>query len=283
MHQYKKGIAMNVLCTILGIILLGQMIHADILFPDKKDEFDLLYYYQGPRTYVLSYPRSANTWIRYCAEFLTRRPTMMCRIGYYDPKNYPLAWQAGFDLDLAKQPLEKAHIYAEMAMFRAPDPDTEKLILLVRNPKEAITRHEGCPPIRASFTGEFKIEYYSPKEYFNNLTVYDSWNPENRLLIYYEDLLLNPRETLSRLLIFLDESFTYFENFLAEYEYHKKVALGVYSESKSRGSDLLYHSRKIDPVYRMQIDQWIEELYPDLWHRYLKDRYAEEYIQYDNN
>lgn len=82
---------------------------------------------QSP-VWLLSYPRSGNTWTRYCIEYLTKRPT-----GEY---------QYLFSLDQ-----------------------------------------------RTKY-----INNNDPKNCFiSNIEIYDNWKPENRLLIYYEQLSLEEK------------------------------------------------------------------------------------------
>ena len=93
-------------------------------------------------------------------------------------------------------------------------------------------------------------------------------------------MLTKPKETLARLLLFLDESLEYLDCFMKEYEAHKIHAMEIYKESKSDGSDLLFHSKLIDVDHRRQIDEWIAQLYPEMWNKYLKNRYAEDILDY---
>ena len=46
------------------------------------------------RTYILSYPRSGNTWMRYCLEWLTKRPSFN-RFNLKHHVNLPLGWTSG--------------------------------------------------------------------------------------------------------------------------------------------------------------------------------------------
>jgi hypothetical protein len=222
--------------------------------------------YQGPKTFLLSYPRSGNTWMRYCLEYLTQRPTF--HQNYQNSINKPLAWRAQFEIDCEKAPIEKVHILEGLPY----DKSVDKLILLVRNPKEAIKRHEK------------KIITYDllkiSKLYFTDISIYDSWDPQNRILIYYEDFIKNPESTLRMVCNFLNEPVTKLADFMNNYEKHQKTAIGLYGESRTQGKDLLAHSREMGPELCRKADAWIEELYPEVWHKYLKDRYREDVLDY---
>ena len=85
-------------------------------------------------TTLLSYPRSGNTWLRYCIEFLSKKPTAIpgsknlggnsiCEVipnMGVDIKAHPICGKSHNTLDLNKK---------------------HKVIVLVRDYKEAIVRH----------------------------------------------------------------------------------------------------------------------------------------------
>ena len=56
--------------------------------PEKEVILAGLLNYNDPKTWLLSYSRSGNTWIRYCLEFFTERPTFARN--HSDKKNEPL-------------------------------------------------------------------------------------------------------------------------------------------------------------------------------------------------
>merc|ERR1712146_509889 len=177
-----------------------------------------LLFVDQPKTFLLSYPRSGNSWLRYCIEYLTERPT--CGILYSNPTmlgnpaNLPLARMAGFSVDYTKTPIWKFHRKKEMNFLNYFNPQEEYLILILRNPKEAITRHERKVPDKKSL---LKDSF----SYFENLTVYDEWNPEKRLLLLYEDLIKDPRKTLEKLFTFIQESpVRSLDTFFEQYEEH---------------------------------------------------------------
>ena len=149
--------------------------------------------------------------------------------------------------------------------------NTDRLILLLRNPKECMTRHFGRPPQKKDFTqGE-------GQRYFLALKIYDEWNPQKRLLIRYEDLIAKPRQVAEQLLKFFQDQPTHLNDFFNHFEFHKKRALIIYSrfqESRSKGTDVLFHSKKIDQKHRKQLDAWMQQLYHVFWKKYLVS-YAE--------
>ncbi len=248
---------------------------------DSKDAaLKYLRSYSGFRTFLLSYPRSGNTWLRYICERTTHCPTFM-KAGLGKRIDQPLAWSCGFDdLDWSKPPIEKAHLRRELnGSNSAPG---NKLIVLIRNPKEALMRTQHKLITMDILLGKEK-GYVKGSDYFDAISVYDSWDADKRLLVYYENLLTNPGPEIARILNFLNEPLTALDDFMRDYQKHKKICLDLYKDGESKGEDLLFHSKKTYPAYRLLVDQWIEQLYPVWWNKYLKQYYAEEVLNYEDS
>ena len=244
----------------------------------KEQLIEYLRNYNDAHTILLSYPRSGNTWLRYCLEYLTHRPSFM-RTMLDNIRDQPLAWSLGFEIDMNKPPIEKVHIRKQLTSNNT-HPDN-KLILIIRNPKESITRNEHNLITLEILQGKESVSLYNRgSTYFDAITIYDEWDVDKRLLVYYEDLLTHPRETLTDILTFLGEPLSELRIFIKKLKKHKKTCLALYKEGESDG-DLLYHSKKTDPAHRKLIDAWIEQLYPMQWNKYLKHRYSENVLNYN--
>jgi hypothetical protein len=268
--------------SIVVCLLLSMSIQARIN-PTKEQcrRISEICSYRGPRTFLLSYPQSGNTWFRYCLEFLTSRPTLHRTKTEYRSYQlhyiHPLAWQAGFEIDEHKPLIEKIHqaqgsLLCHNGEKTYHNRDTDTLIFILRNPKECIARTQ-----YASFSELLDTLWgnaYQHRLYFENLALFDEWPTERRYLVYYEDLITKPRETLAGILAFLDESDERLDQFMDQYQHHKEKCLSLYSGATSRGSDPLFHSKKLSAQYRKQVDLWIADAYPELWEKYLQ-RYHE--------
>lgn len=230
------------------------------IFNNKKD-----------RTYILSYPRSGNTWMRYCLEWLTKRPSFS-RFNLKHHVNFPLGWTSGFEIDINKPGLEKVHTAIELQRTNAND-KTESLIFIVRNPKEVLIRHIGKVKLVDAMSKAETPEYF--QIYFDALKIFEEWRSPRKILIYYEDFIQMPTEVLSSLLDFLHEPADSLPAFLKQFEDHRKKCLQVYKDSKSNGTEVLFHSKSLTPEERRQIDEWVQRKEPTLWSKFLKDRYAE--------
>ncbi len=234
--------------------------------------------YSGPLTFLFSFPRSGNTWLRYCLEFLTQRPSFS-KVGHYYDIQRPLGWAAGFVIDTSKAPIIKAHAYHEMLLghndieLRNPNPETDTLIFILRNPKETFARIEHTT-WHSLMHNHIAGLGYEAQSYFDGLELFDAWPAHMRLLIYYEDFLTSPRETLMHILNFLDEPLTRLDQFMDKYEMHRQQCLALYPSSLSKGADTLFHSKKTSLEFHKLLDEWIQKAYPYLWHTYLEQRYA---------
>lgn len=228
----------------------------------------------SPRTFVLSFPRSGNTWLRYCLEFLTQRPSL----AYYglscQPRQRTLGWSADFPVDHRRAPIIKAHRAQEMVLhhndvMREPNPDTDTLILILRNPKECFARHQHQSWHSLLLNAAIGLGY-EPRSYFDNINYFETWPSHMRLLVYYEDLIIDPRTTLTRILTFLKEPTTHLDQFMNAYEEHVQKCLVVYGRNTSKRNDIFFHSKKTSHAYHMQIDNWITAAYPHVWTQYLQ-------------
>jgi hypothetical protein len=163
------------------------------------------------------------------------------------------------------------------------------LIVVLRNYRECLLRNhktfQGAIneiKTEASYNWANKFKALSltsnHNHYFNNLRCYDFWDPDKRFLIHYEDLILNPEKVLIELAHFLNVNEEILNNFLENFDYHKKFCLEYYDTrfsksgdiSKSKGKDVLYHSKKLGFDKCVTIDSLAKELFPDLFDKYLK-------------
>ena len=119
--------------------------------------------HKPPRIYLLSFPKSGNTWMRYCIEALTRRPTAEYNLEA-KPISLPLGYTCGHSLDLSMTPVWKIHNKNDLNFAGYNhNPQSDILIFLVRNPKEAIIRHIGKVSLNRLFFGaalnKFKLYF----------------------------------------------------------------------------------------------------------------------------
>lgn len=219
--------------------------------------------------FLLTNMRSGTNLTICSLQLLTRKP-----VRFFDPKQINQKEHIGvnrlrLDLDESKS-----------ILFRTHDPsigkissDKNRLLIIVRNPKEIIL---GFVHDDAHKFSEFLDSNRAFRGYLNRIRVYDKWNPDNRLLIYYEDLVLNPEETLPKILDFFDESHENLEYHLANIEEERLKIAVSYSRQHKNGSntldktqDIFSHSKKMPLELLMKADEVIKRVAPDLWERYL--------------
>lgn len=139
-----------------------------------------------PPGMLLSYPRSGNHWVRFIAEWLSGQPTLGCCDNPFDVpicKNR-IPGNALSHVNKSATPiLVKSH--------RVEDYAFSGLLLILRDPKECIVRHE------QAFTEEGCMKY------MRLVTFYVQY-VEKKHIVYYEDLLNNPEQTVMAIAEFLD-------------------------------------------------------------------------------
>ncbi len=256
------------------------MMHLATKFFPISDNLKLWYEQEVPKTYLLSYPRSGNTWLRYIIEAVTGRPTLEKRSdGIIAKHDLPLGYWLPLGTVFSKTPVWKVHHKKWMQEMGTFDQQKETLILVVRNYKEVLTRH-----LKKQLTAEMlknpEDRWDSTSLYFENLALFDSWNQERRHLIYYEDLITDPKKVICDLVLFLGCSADKLNLFMEKYEEHRDAGVEVYSKHASsitQGKHPIYHSKNIQHDEKLAIDDFIQKKYPNLFDRYLA-RYKENEI-----
>ena len=224
----------------------------------------LLNGYGGSLNLLVSYPRSGNTWIRYCIEYLTKQLT----IGSLNNPN-PIEKGIGYCTDIGVD-FSKDIILNKQHFIKDEQINNNKIIFILRNYKEVIVKqhYQGTP---ADFTKEFKKRLY--RKYMTLLEKYNKWDENKRILIYYEDLInkIKIKSILKKILHFLDININ-ITDFMNNYEYHKRQCVQLYEThigtSNTKGNKEKHHSNKLKE-YRHEWDDFLIEKYPDLFMDYL--------------
>jgi len=257
--------------------------------------------------WLVSYPRSGNTWLRYIIEWHLLRPT----IGY---------WQPGQLIEGQKQ-LSKHHIDSPIynkvncpnvisyignnkpvlkrhSVSEIEPQQSDVLVLLLRNYKECIMRHlmtidEGLAIIRAydpesKQTSRYFNEtcYEEVEKYMDNVQRYEDW-PGPKMIVYYEELILNPSKEIIKVLEFLnhecaqDTIISRHKDFMRDYEGHKQASLQIYAHNgdepitNGQPSSLRHYSATLQSSewgkeIPLKLDIKAAECNQELWVRYLK-------------
>jgi hypothetical protein len=129
-------------------------------------------------------------------------------------------------------------------------------------------RHYGYDIIK-NVTEFFKVDMpnsgIKPSTFINNIKSFEKYKGE-KILIYYEDLIEYPKESINKIYNFLqfnDEN--RLNDFFNNYDYHKQKSIELYSDSISKGINMLFHSKNFSRDSLDKFDIYYENEYPELY------------------
>jgi len=215
------------------------------------------------KTYLLSYPRSGNTWVRYIIEFLSKRPTK----GYDNPDDIALGARTDIGVDL------DSDLIAIKSHREIPN-KSDLLVLVIRDYHEAVVRH--AP---GGLSSEQMIQHFvsrtsgykrgSKTDYIGIIQDYDSFRGE-KLLLYYEDLMTDPKPEVQKLIEFMGISDEHLSSFFDNYDEHKGSSIKSYQDkSFTNGTDLKFHSSKFNTDCIESMTQHLKDNHLDIYSKYL--------------
>ena len=217
---------------------------------------------------LLSYPRSGSTWLRYCIEFLSKKPT-----GFINSDNLG-------DAPIYKK-IPSIGVVDEdefSIIIKSHNPDFKPtadfdLIVLVRDYKEAIPRHHKAK-IKSELFEMFSSDTVGSKnesvDYLKVIERYDCYEG-NKILIYYEDLMTYPKPNILKVKDFLKIDDKYVNVFFQNYLFHKRQGIKAYhSFSMTKGNDLKFHQNKINKQTLANMTNLLKERNNDIFNNYLK-------------
>ena len=152
-----------------------------------------------------------------------------------------------------------------------------RLIFMTRNPKELIFRKFSLQSPQEAPDLLFVEDFL--KKYLTAFEMYEAWDENTRMLVFYEDFIGRGDEILLELLSFMGEKLLFFEDYrmhreeylarlLESYkEQHQKVAGGLSSRD---GPTAIYYTKNAPMETLLQIDAYIERKAPLIWKKYLK-------------
>ena len=233
-------------------------------------------------TFFLSTTKSGSNLITGCLSAITRKPISWFTWGdsILDPaskhREHISYNRIGLPL-ISDMPLLYRTHYEFDELMQVPS-QHNKLIFATRNPKELIYRKF---LILASSSENpdpnFIIEFLD--KYLKAFDVFDSWFPETRFIVFYEDFIFDDDAILLRLLQFMDETPEFLDDFLE----HKKEYLSRLLESyknqhtnnsggaSSRGGPKpIYYTLNASQDILRYIDEYIQWKAPQIWEKYLK-------------
>ena len=151
-------------------------------------EIKMLLYNTHMKNILLSYPRSGNHLVRFFIELLSEIPTYGCGGNKNDIEIYKNVFPEKVPFNISG--FDKKDCYIKY--HHEPPSQSNKLILIIRNPNEVLLRHNN-----------YKLMWDSYENYFKNIDYYNN-HKGKKLLLYYEDITTNKQEFVNTLYNFLD-------------------------------------------------------------------------------
>lgn len=160
--------------------------------------------------YLISFPRSGNSWLRYCIEHILKIPTIDINPDF---KNRSIS-----ECYECKEKIRGKNKIIKSHKFIATEND--KLIFILRNYKDCIESHK-----QRSASGP--VDKFL-NEYFSLLKQYDDFSGD-KTIIYYEDIIDENKlpDIMKNLSQFL-ESDCDIDDFVKNYEKHKQESKNGY-------------------------------------------------------
>lgn len=202
-------------------------------------------------TVLLSFPRSGNHAARALIEATTRKPTLGCADFGILPSHLvdrPIFLRSDVELAVrgGSPVVRKSHTPSEAS--------TQKLIVILRDPVEAILSHE-----RDKSDTEFvKVQQQRVDLWLGIAATWTKWIPENRHLIHYSDLSASAVSVVNDLHHFLG-----FQTFYSEENEEDLQLIGHALEAGKRGlerpasdSPVTYRKRFPDRAAAVQAAIW---------------------------
>lgn len=196
---------------------------------------------------ILGYPRSGNHWLMYCLkECFGNSP-------YYSHGN-------------------------NKNFYEVADKGNGTYICIVRNYKECIVRHEDTVSLNKIFSqlqNQLDFVKNDKTDYIAILDWFDKYVDDQKYLIYYEDLILDPKTEMYKIANFVKRTEHNIDDFIEHLDKHKEQSLKNYNDNIQRTitngepNKLIYYSKKLSVENKKKIDQHIENNYPELFQKYL--------------
>lgn len=224
------------------------------------------------QNFLYSIPRSGSHFFIYGMGFLTREPYTDASL-FVEGKNADMTspFSNPFELEFdSSQPplLIRTHKADDVANLSTKG---DKLILILRNPIEVLIAEKKMNNERVR-----KINQRDLNHFLAYLEYFESWSPENRLLLYYEDLVKNPRSVFDAALTFLGRDKQHLDVFIENIDHYRQVSKKKYSahfphNPAQSNNRLDHHQQDLSNPKQTNyyIHRYLSTRQPHLYHKYL--------------
>lgn len=200
---------------------------------------------------VLGYPRSGNHWLVYCMKYAI---------------NQSLWFSHGNNLKFWDNCKNKNY---------------SSIVFILRNYKECVVRHceTNIDIIKKELSGDGPTEKIKSKsDYLAILKLFDSYDKDKKILVYYEDLISNPENELNRLADYFNVDKNNVQTFMNNFNEHKNNSLkwcgNETQKPETNGNNIIHHSNKLTKEQRIELDELVMKNNKELFEKYLT-RYSE--------
>ena len=214
---------------------------------------------------ILSYPRSGNHLVRFFIELLSEIPTYGCKGSKKDIEIYKNIFPEKVPFNISD--FDKKDCYIKYHHISSHDISENKLILIIRNPREVLLRHN-------NYTLNINQDKWDSYEtYFKNIDYYNN-HKGKKLLLYYEDITTNRKKFINTLYDFLEVNNIEKKNYVLSnidklYDLSSKGKNRAWGGVNSNGTD--YYYKKIPESIKEPFDNYINKKvkkYPLLQKKY---------------
>ncbi len=205
---------------------------------------------------LLSYPRSGNHLVRFFIELLTETKTNGCK---ENKKDIPV-YKNNYEIDIPFNIKDENNIEGVIEYYKYHVPPNKnelvnKLILVIRNPREVLLRHHNNKMV---FTGAG----YSFEEYFKSIDFYNK-SECKKILFFYEDIIINKHEFINDLYNFLECDNQNKLNYVLEnIDQLYKLCAGATNRGWGgiNSDSINYYYPKLDSETKIIFDKYINEM-----------------------
>lgn len=215
---------------------------------------------------LLSYPRSGNHLTRFFIELLSEYPTLGCIDNKSDIPTFMNKFTEKIPFNISIYNYTNCYY----KFHNVPPYDTEKLIFIIRNPREVLIRQNGHEHIILEGFANYNT-------YFENIDFYLNCKCD-KLLLYYEDIITNKEEFIHQLYNFLNidksEKLKYvLENIEKLYILSANRKNRVWGGINSSFNTNYYYNDNLPTKFKNEFDNYINEKMLNPNYKFIKDKY----------
>ena len=209
---------------------------------------------------LLSFPRSGNHLVRFFIELLTERPTRGCKGNSSDVPIYMNSFTENVPFNISNKEdfiFEKYHT--------VPTSNIQRLILILRNPREVLIRHLGC-----------QINMSGYESYFKLIDYFLSHNGP-KLILYYEDIIVDRAKFIDTLYEFLGidslEKKSYCINNIDKLFQLSHSGQGRACGGNNSNGETEFYYKNLDSNFKRQFDSYLSKQLNVPQYKFLQDKY----------